>query len=232
MMKNVAMVVALALALVCSQACAQKKTESASTTKASSSKSETSKQDAPDATKVASKSKQTKAEGEPAEAVKTKSTKKKDAAGKEAAEKVAPKSDSSEELTDEQQKKIKSMLRQTLKPFAEAELTEEQRQKADEVFGKAIKDYVVKRSKAMITDELQKKQVAAMKEAKASGKSAREQTKAAFTTAGFSDEQVKVFKATQTSLTKAKKDFAKTLTEKQIESLPEQLQAMLKGEEK
>ncbi len=84
----------------------------------------------------------------------------------------------------------------------------------------------------MITDELQKKQLAAMKEAKSSSKSAREQAKAAFVEAGFSEDQVKVFKATQASLNKAKREFAKSLSPEQIQSLPESLQEIISGVEK
>lgn len=232
MMKNVAMIVAFGLALVCSQACAQKKSDSSSVSKSPSSASagaSASAKESATATQtvaVTKKSKETKTESPAAEPKKATQSKKKTPAATESS--TASKLDSSTELTEEQQKKIKAMLRQTLKPFIALELTEEQRQKADDVFGKAVKDYIVKRSRAMITDELQKKHATALKEVKSSGKSDREQTKQAFVTAGFSDEQIKVFKATQTSLTKAKKEFAKTLTEKQLEGLPDQLQELVK----
>lgn len=223
MMKNVAMVVALVLALVCSQACAQKKLESASTNK-----TQANSKVVPTASLALSKkSKETKADVKEAESEKATTSKKPSAETKSAS-----KSTSQDELSDEEQKKIKSMLRQTIKSFAAAELTDSQRQKADEVFGKAVKDYVVKRGKVAITDELQKKHASAVKELKTSGKSAREQAKEAFATAGFDDEQIKVFKATQTSLNRAKRDFGKSLTDEQIDCLPDQLQAIISGEEK
>ena len=225
MMKNLVVAFAVVFALMCSQACAQKKSDS--------SKAQVSVKGSPVSTSRAAEPKKSKDEPQ---ATKTKSSKKetteKLVSEKSTAEKKSGKSDSQDALTDEQQKKIKSMLRQTLKPFVAAELTDEQRERADEVFGKAVKDYVTKRSRAMITDELQKQQTAAMKAAKSSSKNEREQAKEAFITAGFTEEQIKVFKATQASLNKAKRDFGKTLSQEQIGALPEPLQSLIRGEEK
>ena len=235
MMKNLVVAFAVVFALMCSQACAQKKSESKSAS-SSDSKAQASPKGSPVSTSRTAESKKTKEVKDEPPASKTKSSKKetteKFVSEKSTAEKKSSKSDGQDALTDEQQKKIKSMLRQTLKPFAAAELTDEQREKADEVFGKAVKDYVTKRSRAMITDELQKKQTAAMKEAKSNSKNAREQTKEAFIMAGFNEDQIKVFKATQASLNKAKRDFGKSLSDEQIDSLPEQLQSLIRGEEK
>ncbi len=209
-MKNLVVALAVMMALMCSPACAQKKPEPSSASKA-----QTSLKGSPvSTTRRVSGSKQNGSDKDTAGSGTTKSSKKEATADKSssdtsAAEKKAAKTDSQEAVTNEQQKKIKSMMRQTLKPFAVADLTDEQREKADEVFGKAVKDYVTKRSRAMITDELQKKQSAAMKAAKTSGKNAREQAKEAFTTAGFSEEQIKVFKATQASLDKANANLAR-----------------------
>lgn len=227
-MKNGIMIVALVLAMVCSQACAQKKSESANANKASA-----GSKVVPAASLIVSKkSKEAPAKTSEEADAKGARSQKQSKSKQIATEKSASKSDSQEELDDEQRKKVKSMLRQTIKPFAAVDLTEEQRQKADEVLAKAVKDYVVKRSKAEITDQLQKKQLAAMKAMKTSNKSAREQAKEAFASAGFSEEQVKVFKATQASLNKAKREVGKLLTEEQIESLPETLQAVISGEDK
>lgn len=231
MMKNLVVAFAVVFALMCSQACAQRKSESSSAGNAKA-----SPKGSPVSTSRTTDSKKAKVVKDEPQAEKTKSTKKQSTeklvSEKSTAEKKASKSESQDALTDEQQKKIKSMLRQTLKPFAAAELTDEQREKADEFFGKAVKDYVTKRSRAMITDELQKKQTAAMKELKSSSKNAREQAKEAFITAGFSEDQIKVFKATYASLNKAKRDFGKTLSDEQIDCLPEPLQSLIRGEEK
>ena len=231
MMKNLVVAFAVVFALMCSQACAQKKSESSS-----SSKPQAGPKGSPVSTSRTAESKKTKEVKEEPQPNKTKSSKKetteKLVSEKTTAEKKSSKPEGQDALTDEQQKKIKSMLRQTLKPFAAAELTDEQREQADEVFGKAVKDYVTKRGRAMITDELEKKQIAAMKEVKSTSKNAREQAKEAFITAGFSDDQTKVFKATQASLNKAKREFGKKLSEEQIDSLPEQLQSLIRGEEK
>ncbi len=139
------------------------------------------------------------------------------------------KSDAAAEATPEEQKRIKSLMRQTLKPFTAVDLTDQQRQRADEVLGNVVKDYVLKRSRVMITDEMLKKHAAALKEAKASESSAKQQTKQAFLNAGFNEDQIKVFKATQTSLDKAKKEFGQSLSDGQIDALPEQLQMLIKG---
>ena len=129
----------------------------------------------------------------------------------------------------QREKKIKSMMRSTLRSFAAAKLTEEQQRQADVLFGKAIKSYVNKRADAQITDELQKKYAECLKEARAS--TAKEQSSAAFACAGFSEEQIKVFESTRKALDKAKRDFQKQLTDRQIAGLPKSLQKSLKGDQ-
>lgn len=130
-------------------------------------------------------------------------------------------------LTPEQEKAAKNMLKQTMKAFADASLTSEQEQKAEAIFSKATKEVVAKRSAAKITPELQKKQAAAAKEARESGKKGKKQAEAAFASAGFNEEQIKVFKETQETLNKAKREFAKTLKPEQIQKLPDNMQKML-----
>ncbi len=98
---------------------------------------------------------------------------------------------------------------------------------ADELFTKAARDYVLKRSKAEITDDLEKKRVAGLKEARASGKSVKEQADAAFMIAVYSEDQIKVHKSTQASLVKAKREFGRLLTEEQVAKLPKQLQGLI-----
>lgn len=134
----------------------------------------------------------------------------------------------SQPLTAQQEKWVASMKKQTMKAYENASLTAEQEKKADEIFSKAIKDAVVKRSAAKITPEMQRKQAAAVKEARDSGKKGKEQAAAAFDSAGFNEVQIKVFKETQETLTTAKREFAKTLKEEQIKKLPENMQTMLK----
>lgn len=142
---------------------------------------------------------------------------------------ISSKASDKEEVTAEQEKKIKAMLKQTKKSFEAAELTAEQQQQAEELFAKPIKSFIVKRDAAKITPEMQKKHAAAMKAARSSGKSNKEQSAAAFAEAGLDEEQIKVFKTTQAAMAKAKRDFAKSLTAKQVEKLPEAIQKMLAG---
>ena len=131
-------------------------------------------------------------------------------------------------LTTEQEKQANAMKKQTMKSYADVSLTAEQEKKADEIFTKAIKEVIVKRSAAKITPELQKKQAAAVKEARESGKKGKKQADAAFASAGFTDEQIKVYKETQESLNNAKREFAKSLKDEQIQKLPDNMQKMLK----
>lgn len=229
-MKNATIGFTIVLALICSQACAQKKSDSGGSSKAQSGKAalSSSTKAMPTASlAVSKKTKESRSTTELGESEKSKRGQK-----SSATDRTTSKATSPDELTDEQQKKMKSMLRQTLKPFVAVDLTDAQRQQADELFAKAIKDYVVKRSKSEITDDMQKEHAAAMKQLKSGSKSTRDQAKEAFVTAGFSDDQIKVFKATQTSLNKAKREFGKSLTDKQIDLLPESLQAIISGEEK
>ncbi len=132
-----------------------------------------------------------------------------------------------EPLSAEQEKMLKNMLKQTLKGFEAASLTSDQEKKGDEIFSKALKEVVLKRGSVKITAEMQKKQAAAIKEARESGKKGKQQSESAFTSAGFNEEQVKVFKETNELLNKAKREFAKSLKEEQIKKLPEQMQKML-----
>ncbi|MCC6510292.1 MAG: hypothetical protein IT423_14405 [Pirellulaceae bacterium] len=132
-------------------------------------------------------------------------------------------------LTAEQEKMAKAMLKQTLKSFADATLTAEQEKKADELFSKVTKEVVAKRAAVKIDADLQKKQAAAAKEAREAGKKQKDVAAAAFASAGFTEEQIKVFKDTQAMMNKAKQDFAKSLSEDQLAKLPKQMQKSLKG---
>ena len=146
-----------------------------------------------------------------------------------AKEKVAAVESVQDAGSAQREKKIKSMMRSTLRSFASAKLTQEQQQQADLLFGKAIKSYVNKRADAQITDELQKKHAECLKEDRAS--TAKEQSIAAFACAGFTEEQIKVFESTRKALDKAKRDFQKQLTDRQIVGLPKSLQKSLKGDQ-
>lgn len=128
----------------------------------------------------------------------------------------------------EREKRIKSMMKSTLRSFSSVSLTAEQQQQAEGLFGKAIKNFVTKRADAMITDELQKKYAACLRETH--DPTAKDRTNAAFARAGFTEEQIKVFESTQKALDKAKRDFYKALTDTQIAGLPKALQKSIKGE--
>ncbi len=132
------------------------------------------------------------------------------------------------EPTADQQKRIKSMVRTAIKSFAAAELTSDQEQKANEMFSKAATDFIVKRDAVEITSDMQKKHAAALKSSRDKGNSVRKQNEDAFAAVALSEEQTKVFKATQTSFNKAKRDFAKQLSEEQFAKLPETMQQNLK----
>jgi hypothetical protein len=132
------------------------------------------------------------------------------------------------ELTPQQEKMAAAMKKQIMKSYEKAELTADQEKKADEIFSKAVREVVVERTAAKITPELQRKQAAALKEAREAGKKPKEQGAEAFAKAGFTSQQIEVFKATQEKLNQAKRDFAKNLKEEQIQKLPEQAQKMLK----
>lgn len=136
---------------------------------------------------------------------------------------------SEQKLTQEQEKTYKAMLKQNLKAFDDASLSQEQHTKAEEVLGKALKEVVIKRDAVKITQELQKKQAAAVKEARESGKKGKAQADTAFAAAGFNEEQIKVFKETQEIVTKAKKEIGKALKPEQIAKLPEQLQKTIQS---
>lgn len=125
-------------------------------------------------------------------------------------------------------KRIKSLMASTMRSFSSAKLTVEQKQQADALLGKAVKNFVTKRAEALITDELQKKYASCLREAQ--GQTAKERASWAFACAGFTAEQIKVFESTQKSLDKAKRDFAKSLTETQIAGLPKTIQKSIKSE--
>ncbi len=132
-------------------------------------------------------------------------------------------------LTAEQEKSIKAMLKQNLKGFEMASLSSEQMKKAEEILGKAVKEVVIKREAAKITQDQSKKQAAALKESREKGAKPKQQSEEAFKAAGFSEEQVKVFKETQELMSKAKKEILKDLKPEQIEKLPEQLKKLAKN---
>jgi transcriptional regulator of acetoin/glycerol metabolism len=128
----------------------------------------------------------------------------------------------------QREKKIKSMTKAAMRSFAAVKLTAEQQEQAEMLFGKATKSFVTRRAEAMITDELQKKYAACLKEA--SGTPAKERAAVAFACAGFNEEQIKVYESTQKALDKAKRDFCNSLTETQIANLPKTLQKSINGE--
>lgn len=131
------------------------------------------------------------------------------------------------EPTADQEKRIKSLMRQVQKSFAAAELSDEQQSQADKILAKASRDFVVKRDLAMITVDLQKKHATELKAAKREAKSVKEQDSLAFAKASFTDEQAKVFKSTQASMDRAKRQICRLLDEQQIARLPDALQALI-----
>jgi hypothetical protein len=123
------------------------------------------------------------------------------------------------------------MVTQFLKQLEKAELTAEQTTKAKELFTKAAEEVSSKRTAGGIPAEVLKKRADASKAAKEAGKKGKEMQDAVDASLGLNADQLKLFKETETILTKAKIEIGKLLSPEQIAKLPAQAQGAFKAKE-
>lgn len=123
------------------------------------------------------------------------------------------------------------MVAQFMKQLEKAELTAEQTTKVKELFTKAAEEVGSKRTAGGIPAETLKKKAEASKAAKEAGKKGKEMQEAVDASLGLNADQLKLFKETETILTKAKIEIGKLLTPEQIAKLPEQAQGAFKAKE-
>jgi hypothetical protein len=122
------------------------------------------------------------------------------------------------------EKVLKTMLKNSMRAFENADLSAETNKKAEELFGKSLKEVIIKREKAGISQDLVKKYTSALKQAREAGKKGRNLPADMRKSTGFSDDQSRVFEETEATLDKARMEVVKLLTAEQFKKLPEQLQ--------
>ena len=132
---------------------------------------------------------------------------------------------------DAKKNPVTLIVTQFLKQIEKAELTADQTTKAKELMTKAAEDVSAKRTAGGISADILKKRTDAFKSAKESGKKGKEMQAAVEASLGLTEEQLKVYKETETILTKAKLEIGKLLSPEQIAKLPEQAQAAFKAKE-
>jgi Spy/CpxP family protein refolding chaperone len=144
---------------------------------------------------------------------------------------VGVSSNSSAEDKVDRKNPVSLMVAQFMKQMEKAELTAEQTAKVKELFTKAADEVNTKRTAGGIPTDVLKKRNDATKAAKEAGKKGKEIQEAVDAGLGLPPDQLKLFKETETILTKAKIEIGKLLSPEQIAKLPEQAQNALKAKE-
>lgn len=117
----------------------------------------------------------------------------------------------------------KRMVTTFLKQLEPAQLTAEQKTKVEEIFSKAAKSSLEKRTEAGITAEVFNKRTKVAKEVRESGKKGDEAKKAIAEKLGLTEEQAKALTAADQIVSKAKLEIGKLLSEEQLAKLEDQV---------
>ncbi len=127
----------------------------------------------------------------------------------------------------------KTLVTNFMKNLEDAGLSAEQKTKIEEMFGKAAKEAIEKRTAAGISNSVAQKRTKATKEAREAGKKGADLKKEVSEKLGLSEDQSKVLEDTDAALAKVKVEIGKLLSEEQLGKLKdEQFKNSLKAKGK